>query len=421
VDGTEQLLDCVNGFVTVPAYAKGTLTLSYVGGTPSALANCSYALGYPTGNIFRIYFDTQRTSGAKLPVAYLVGDIAVVNANGTHTVLTVSGKSVINLAATDTSYRIERTNIAYSGTLKYATASYTPCENATISVDKASVRYNGEVTYTVNTLAGVATATFNGVDVTDKLVENNGVYTYTTRMKADSTFAITLAINNETFYYGGASIRLNSNENEDGIRFTMMMTKSLYESLIENNDNVVFGTLIIPEDMKGATLTKDTPFVRNTTTNDILMEITKDGVDYIAWTVYLYDIPQMSRSRGFCARGYIQIGDSYFYSEEKEARSISYVAQQTYANPEVSEEVKALCEKYLPKVTFALNGATGEVESVVLYDTVSYVLPTVETLGITAPEGKTLVGYSVYGNTYGVGDSVIINGNVTITLVWGEN
>jgi hypothetical protein len=129
----------------------------------------------------------------------------------------------------------------------------------------------------------------------------------------------------------------------------------------------------------------------------------------------------MSRSRGFCARGYIQIGDSYFYTEEKEARSISYVAQQTYANPEVSEEVKALCEKYLPKVTFALNGATGEVESVVLYDTVSYVLPTVETLGITAPEGKTLVGYSVYGNTYGVGDSVIINGNVTITLVWGEN
>jgi len=421
IDGSVQLLDCINGFVTVPAYAKGTLTLSYVGGTPSPLSNCTYALGYPTGNIFRVYFDTQRASGAKLPVAYLVGDIAVVNGNGTHTVLTVSGTSVINLAATDTSYRIERTNIAYSGTLKYAAASYEACENATISVDKANVRYNGEVTYTVNSVVGVEMATLNGVDVTDKLEKNNGVYTYTARIKEDSTFAVKLAINNQTFYYEGASIRLSGDENGDGIRFTMMMTNALYEQLTQDNENVVFGTLILPEDMKNGALTKDTPYVRNTIANDVLMHVTKDGVEYVRWTVYLYDIPEMSRSRGFSARGYIQIGNSYFYTEEKEARSISYVAQQLYASENVSEDVKALCEKYLPKVTFELNGAQGELGSVVLYDTVSYVLPTLESLGITAPENKTLVGYSVYGNTYSVGDTVIINGNVTVTLVWGEN
>lgn len=421
VDGSVQLLDCVNGYVTIPAYAKGTLTLSYVGGTPSALSQCTYALGYPTGNIFRIYFATERTSGAKLPVAYLVGDIAVVNGNGTHTVLTVSGTSVINLAATDTSYRIEKTNIAYSGTLKYSTASYEACENATISVDKTSVRYNGEVTYTVNSLVGVETATLNGVDVTEGLVENEGVYTYTTRIKEDSTFAVTLLINDSSFYYEGASIRLSSDADGDGIRFSMLMTKELYDQLTANGNAPVFGTLLIPEDMINGELTKDTAYVSNTTTNDILMNVTIEGVEYIRWTVYLWDVPEMSRSRGFCARGYINIDGTYFYTAEKEARSISWVAQQSYADPTVSDTVKALCKQYLPKVTFDLGGAEGTVESVTLYDAVTYVLPTLETLGITAPEGKTLVGYSVYGMTYNVGDTVIINGNVTVTLVWEEN
>lgn len=421
VDGSVQLLDCVNGYVSIPAYAKGTLMLSYVGGTPSALSQCTYALGYPTGNIFRIYFATERTSGAKLPVAYLVGDIAVVNGNGTHTVLTVSGTSVINLAATDTSYRIERTNIAYSGTLKYSTASYEACENATISVDKTSVRYNGEVTYTVNSLVGVEAATLNGVDVTEGLVENEGVYTYTTRIKEDSTFAVTLLINDSSFYYEGASIRLSSDADGDGIRFSMLMTKELYDQLTANGNVPVFGTLLIPEDMKTGELTKDTAYVSNTTTNNILMNVTIEGVEYIRWTVYLWDVPEMSRSRGFCARGYINIDGTYFYTAEKAARSISWVAQQAYADSTISDAVKDLCKKYLPKVTFDLGGAEGTVESVTLYDAVTYVLPTLETLGITAPEGKTLVGYSVYGTTYNVGDTVIINGNVIVTLVWEEN
>jgi len=421
VDGTVQLLDCVDGFVTVPAYAKGTLTVSYVGGTSAPLSGCTYALGYPTGSIFRIYFATEKTSGAKLPVAYLVGDIAVVNGNGTHTVLTVSGTSVINLAATDTSYRIERTNIAYSGTLKYATASYVETVGATIAVDKASVRYNGEVTYTVNTLAGVASATLGGVDVTENLVENEGVYTYTTRMKEDSTFAIKLAINSETFYYEGASIRLSSDGKGDGIRFGMLMTKALYDQLTANGNAPVFGTLIIPEDMRGEALTKDTPYVNNTTANNILTEVTKEDGEYVRWIVYLYGIPEASRSRGFCARGYIQIGETYFYTEEKEARSISWVAQQAYAAEETSAEMKALCAKYLPSVTFDLNGAEGAVESVTLYDAVTYALPTLEALGITAPEGKTFAGYRVYGKTYNAGDAVIINGNVTVTLIWEEN
>ena len=421
VDGTVQLLDCVNGFVTVPAYAKGTLTVSYVGGTSAPLSGCTYALGYPTGSIFRIYFATEKTSGAKLPVAYLVGDIAVVNGNGTHTVLTVSGTSVINLAATDTSYRIERTNIAYSGTLKYATASYVETDGATIAVDKSSVRYNGEVTYTVNTLAGVASATLSGVDVTENLVENEGVYTYTTRIKEDSTFAIKLAINSETFYYEGASIRLSSDGTGDGIRFGMLMTKALYDQLTANGNAPVFGTLLIPADMKAGELTKDTAYVSNTETNDVLQEVEKDGVTYVRWVVYLWDIPEMSRSRGFSARGYINLGGTYFYTEEKEARSISWVAQQAYASAETSAEIKALCAKYLPSVTFDLNGAEGAVESVTLYDAVTYALPTLEALGITAPEGKAFAGYRVYGKTYNAGDAVIINGNVTVTLIWEEN
>lgn len=426
VDGSVQLLDCVNGYVTIPEFAKGTLTLSYVGGTPSALAACTYALGYPTGNIFRIYFATQKTSGAKSPVAYLVGDIAVVNGDGTHTVLTVNGESVISLAATDVSYRIERTNIAYSGTIKYATASYTENNGATIAVDKTSVRYNGEVTYTVSGLFagnGLVSATLNNVDVTESLAENEGAYTFTTRIKDDSVFAVTLAINDSSFYYEGASIRLKkaNDTTGDGIRFSMLMTKELYDRLTENGNAPVFGTLILPEDMKNGELTKDTPYVSNTQTNDILTGVTIDNVEYIRWTVYLWDIPELSRSRGFCARGYINIDGTYFYTAEKESRSISWVAQQAYADATVDQSTKDLLKAYLPIVTFDLNGAEGAVESVTLYDSVTYVLPALETLGITAPEGKTLAGYSVYGNTYHVGDTVIINGNVTITLIWEEN
>lgn len=423
-DGSTQLLDIENGFVTIPAYAKGTITLPYVGAKAATLTY----LPYPTDNLYRIWFNAVKVTGAKSSPAYLLGDIAVVNGNGTHTVMTVNGKGISELAlnSADGTLKKHRSNVAYSGPLKYATASYETCENATIAVDKTSVRYNGEITYTVSDLLacnGLVSATLNGVDVTDKLVENDGNYTYTTRIKESSNFAISLAINDTNFFYQGASIRLKkaNDATGDGIRFHMLLNKEVYTRLTANGNAPIFGTLVIPADMKNGELTKDTAHVSNTETNDVLMEVNVDGVDYISWVVYVWDIPEESYSRGFCARGYINVDGNYIYTVEKAARSISWVAQEEYADEEVSSSVKDLCEKYLPKVTFALNGAEGTVDSVTLYDTVTYALPTLETLGITAPEGKTLVGYSVYGNTYNVGDTLIISGNVTVTLVWGEN
>ncbi len=185
-DGTVQLLDCINGYVLIPAYAKGTLTVSYVGGTPSALSNCTYALGYPTGNIFRLYFHTQRTSGAKLPVAYLVGDIAIVNGNGSHTVLTVNGTSVVNLAATDTNYRIERTNILYSGTLKNPAINYAIDANkGSISSNQETARYGSKIAYTVTAKAGYE---LKAIKVNGEAVEHeNGQFSVT--VTADTTIS----------------------------------------------------------------------------------------------------------------------------------------------------------------------------------------------------------------------------------------
>jgi hypothetical protein len=56
-------------------------------------------------------------------------------------------------------------------------------ENVTITLDKASVPMGGSVVYTIEAQAGytVTTVSLNGMDVTDKIVLANGVYTYTAR------------------------------------------------------------------------------------------------------------------------------------------------------------------------------------------------------------------------------------------------
>ena len=427
-NGEVEKLDCQDGYVLVPAFAKGTITLSYVGGTSTPLSNCTNIWGYPTGAIFRIYFETVKTTGAKLPVDYLVGDIAIVNNNGTHTVLTVNGTSVINLATSDTNYRIERSNIAYSGVLKYVNANVTENDLATVSVDKSNVRYNGEVTYTVEGLNGanyLESATLNGEDVTEDLVLENGVYTYTTRIKQDATFAIStfvdsLAVNSQNFFYEGASIRTQVVDGlSNGIRFSVLMTKSLYNSIIANeNANPIFGTLIIPEDMKGEQLTVDTLNVNNTVTNDVLTEVTIDNVEYIRWIVCIFDIPEYSYSRGFAVRGYVNIDGTYIYTEEQEARSLASVAQAVWSKNDVAQSVKDAVKVYLPTLSYDLADAQGEVESTTLYNGVTYTLPSIDDLGVTAPEGKTFKGYSVYGKEYSAGQTITISGNVTISIIW---
>lgn len=423
-DGTVQYLDFAKGFVMIPGYAKGTLTLSYVGGTPAALSNCNYALGYPTGNIFRIYFTANKIAGAKFPVEYLVGDIAVVNGNGDATVLTVNGSSIISLATKDANYRIERSNIAYSGILKYSEVGFSETKGAAISVNTTKVRYNGEVVYTISDLLpwnGLVSAFLNGYDITEDLVKNGELYTYTTRLKENSTFSVMLAINDASFYYEGASIRVKNDDNGDGIRFSILMTKELYNSLLDgSNGKIEFGTLIIPKNMKNGELTEDTLYAKRTITNDILEEVNVAGVAYMRSVVYLWGIPESSYSRGFCARGYIRFGDIYFYTTEKEARSIAWVAQKAYADDKTSEAIKEGCLKYLPKVSFDLNGADGALESIVLYDKITYKLPIVGEIGITPPAGKKLAGYRAYGKMYSAGDEIIISGNVTLTFIWGE-
>ena len=106
------------------------------------------------------------------------------------------------------------------------------------------------------------------------------------------------------------------------------------------------------------------------------------------------------------------------YTVVSEDRSLSRVAQLCTADDNASQVVKDAVADYLPKVVFDLNGATGSVNEVVLKDGVSYTLPAVETLNVTAPEGKKFAGYEISGKTYNAGDVVTISGKVTVKTLW---
>lgn len=233
-----------------------------------------------------------------------------------------------------------------------------------------------------------------------------------------------LEVTEEDFVYEGASIRLKKSDSDntgDGIRFSVLLTETLYDKITSTTSiKPEFGTLIIPDDLRGSELTVATEKVEKAIADSVVTKEGIDGVIYYRWIVYVWDIPEMSYSRGFAVRGYINLDGYYLYTAEKEARSVSWVAQQAYNDSDMKDSIDRI-KPYLPTVVFALGEGTGEVADVVLYDDVVYVLPDVDSLGVTAPAEKTFAGYSVYGKIYKAGSSVIINGKTTVTLLWEEN
>lgn len=255
--------------------------------------------------------------------------------------------------------------------------------------------------------------------------ENNYLLIDNVRFEEVMTYEALVGEDTDDFVYQGATIRLKKTDDTtgDGIRFSVLLTETLYNKITEATTiEPVFGTLVIPADLKGDdALTVGTANVSNTVTNGVMTKETIDGVTYYRWIVYVWGIPELAYSRGFAVRGYINLDGYYLYTEEKaEARSISWVAQQAYADPDMAA-VQDKIVAYLPTVSFDVGEGTGTVSDVVLYDGLTYTLPEFSTLGISAPTGKVFAGYSVYGNTYAVGNSVIINGTTVVTLIWEDN
>ena len=251
----------------------------------------------------------------------------------------------------------------------------------------------------------------------ETLVYKNDGYVLET-VTADTEIIVLYGL--ENFNYEGASIRLKraNDETGNGIKFTVSLPKAQYEQILATDPNAQFGTLLIPADLVGGDLTVNTNLVSKAIANERMNEKTVDGVEYVYWVAYLWNIAEKNYSREIAARGYIEYSGNVVYTVVSEDRSLSRVAQLCTADDKASQDVKDAVADYLPKIVFDLNGATGSVSEVVLKDGVTYTLPAVKALNVNAPEGKEFAGYEIGGKTYNAGDVVTISGKVTVKTLW---
>ena len=251
----------------------------------------------------------------------------------------------------------------------------------------------------------------------ETLVYKNEEYVLET-VTADTEIIVLYGL--ENFNYEGASIRLKraNDETGNGIKFTVSLPKAQYEQILAADPNAQFGTLLIPADLVEGDLTVNTNLVSKAIANESMNEKTVDGVEYVYWVAYLWNIAEKNYSREIAARGYIEYSGNVVYTVVSEDRSLSRVAQLCTADDNASQDVKDAVADYLPKIVFDLNGATGSVSEVVLKDGVTYTLPAAEALNVNAPEGKEFAGYEIGGKTYNAGDVVTISGKVTVKTLW---
>ena len=290
-------------------------------------------------------------------------------------------------------------------------------EGGSVSADRGKYAEGDEVTLRIQADAGymLHTLTVDGADVTHEVA--GGTYVFTASADAAVSAVFMPALSAENFYFGGASIRLKKSQDTtgDGIRFAVLMEKTLYERLTAIG-GVSFGTVLLPSDRKpeGEALTVNTPLAKTTDTGGCWQEIEIEGKAYMRSIVYLWGIQEQNYCRGIEVRGYICIGGKYFYTEEAPARSIAYVAQAAYKDTE-DQRVKDLVSVYFPRITFDGGEGTGTMETVILQEGFTYVLPACT---FQAPAGKTFGGYLIGGKTFAAGDTVTVSGNTTATVIW---
>ncbi len=251
-DGTVLQLEMNSGYITIPALAKGTLILPYVGSkeiTTAVGGSSSYALGYPVKHVFRLLFNAFDNEG---DASYLLGKVAIVNGDGTYDEIKVNGEGISALAAEseDGTYKKNRGNLTYSGVLKTFTVEHEDHSGATISESVTSAKYGEEVIFTVNGLAAddsVIAATVNGVDVTANLVFANGEYTYTAVAKGNLVFSIVLDSDPKdclvtVVNYENASVSVESQTIKENEQFALTITPNthyLVSSILVNGEEMI--------------------------------------------------------------------------------------------------------------------------------------------------------------------------------------
>ncbi len=120
----------------------------------------------------------------------------------------------------------------------------------------------------------------------------------------------------------GASIRLNS---PNGIRFYTTFDQDAIDALNTENETVEFGTLIGPQNLVGDELDIDDVTANNAVNVKYTsLEFWGDNEDQFVGSIA--NIKDYNIARVFVGRGYVKIGDTYYYSESSSTRSLASVA-----------------------------------------------------------------------------------------------
>ena len=193
------------------------------------------------------------------------------------------------------------------------------------------------------------------------------------------------------FTFDGYSVRVPQGENDEhgyGVRFFIRMTQALWDKLPEGFET---GTLFLPDSLIGDDgLTIDDATAQDCPTTDQWYDVTDEGVAYKESVVYCYDIPEANHGSDIAVRGYVKVGDEYYYSAASDSHSMSWAALQEYNNTASSlYKNEALKTGYLD-CTVTLD---GEEYATVLYgDKI-----TEPTVGIGSDEEAYLVGVTYSG------------------------
>ncbi len=117
----------------------------------------------------------------------------------------------------------------------------------------------------------------------------------------------------------GASVRVD----DSAIRFSAWVNKAYYDGLGENKEA---GVYMIPLDMLNGepnTLTHETLNAKKVKAH---VFSSKSTADYYHFNAVLRDIPENSYGRAIVARAYVRSGNTYYWAENPQVRSLTYVA-----------------------------------------------------------------------------------------------
>lgn len=188
------------------------------------------------------------------------------------------------------------------------------------------------------------------------------------------TASADVSLNSDTYKTLGGSVRLFDKEGDvldqrKGIRFHILLEKSLYEEYSADADFVSY-TVVLPKSILGTSeLGYDTPKAVKINTTEYWEEYTEDN-SFMESIAYIYDLPETKHATDLCFRGIFSTdGGATWHATDVGVKSMAYVAKA--ARDDVNEtwnstQLSAL-NYYIPQYTF-----TYKVDETKTSETVEY-------------------------------------------------